>query len=64
MPYCLLMFEKEIILKEQLAVRCLFQCSVDPFDRAQDKLWTGHLSHTLESFWKFSCCSKNGCDFN
>ena len=24
---CLLMFEKEIILKEQLAVRCLLQCS-------------------------------------
>jgi hypothetical protein len=23
------MFEKEIILKEQLAARCLFQCSVD-----------------------------------
>jgi hypothetical protein len=23
------MFEKEIILKEQLAVPCLFQCSVD-----------------------------------
>jgi hypothetical protein len=29
LPYCLLMFEKEIILKEQLAARCLFQCSVD-----------------------------------
>jgi hypothetical protein len=29
LPYCLLMFEKEIILKEQLATRCLFQCSVD-----------------------------------
>src|SRR5579864_5547 len=29
LPYCLLMFEKEIILKEQLAVLCLFQCSVD-----------------------------------
>jgi hypothetical protein len=27
LPYCLLMFEKEIILKEQLAARCLFQCS-------------------------------------
>jgi hypothetical protein len=27
LPYCLLMFEKEIILEEQLAVRCLFQCS-------------------------------------
>jgi hypothetical protein len=26
---CLLMFEKEIILKEQLAAPCLFQCSVD-----------------------------------
>ncbi len=23
------MFEKEIILKEQLAARCLFQCSLD-----------------------------------
>jgi hypothetical protein len=27
LPYSLLMFEKEIILKEQLAVRCAFQCS-------------------------------------
>src|SRR5260370_33326488 len=27
LPYCLLMFEKEIILKEQLAAPCLFQCS-------------------------------------
>jgi hypothetical protein len=27
LPYCLLMFEKEIILKEQLAARCLFQFS-------------------------------------
>src|ERR1700722_2592963 len=27
LPYCLLMFEKEIILEEQLAARCLFQCS-------------------------------------
>src|ERR1700722_5691345 len=34
------MFEKEIILKEQLAARC------------------------LESFWEFSCCSKNSCHFN
>ena len=29
LPYCLLMFEREIILEEQLAARCLFQCSVD-----------------------------------
>jgi len=29
LPYCLLMFEKEIILKKQLAALCLFQCSVD-----------------------------------
>src|SRR5277367_4237040 len=28
LPYCLLMFEKEIILKEQLAARCFYQCSV------------------------------------
>src|SRR5271170_4328741 len=28
LPYCLLMFEKEIILEGQLGVRCLFQCSV------------------------------------
>src|SRR6476659_9110733 len=28
LPYCLLMFEKEIMLKEELAARCLFQCSV------------------------------------
>jgi hypothetical protein len=28
-----LMFEKEIILEEQLAARCLFQCSPGPFDR-------------------------------
>src|SRR3984957_9485593 len=28
LPYCLLMFEKEIILKEQLAAPCLFQCSL------------------------------------
>src|SRR5690349_12984989 len=27
LPYCLLMFEKEIILEEQLTARCLFQCS-------------------------------------
>src|SRR5208282_2899765 len=27
LPYCLLMFEKEIILKERLAAPCLFQCS-------------------------------------
>jgi len=24
----------------------------------------GHPSHTLESFWKFSRCPKNSCDFN
>src|ERR1700722_6938067 len=29
LPYCLLVFEKEIILKERLAVPCLFQCSVE-----------------------------------
>jgi hypothetical protein len=29
LPYCLLMFEKEIILKEWVAVRCLFQCSLN-----------------------------------
>src|ERR1700721_344048 len=28
LPYCLLIFEKEIILKEQLAAPCLFQCSL------------------------------------
>jgi hypothetical protein len=30
--YCLLVFEKEIILKEQIAARCLFQCSVELAD--------------------------------
>ena len=29
LPYRLLMLEKEIILKKQLAARCLLQCGVD-----------------------------------
>ena len=27
LPYCLLLFTKKIILKEQLVARCLFRCS-------------------------------------